>query len=394
MAKGTEERSFKYKPRDRETVRERANMRGGGYDGIFKQKYKKYKMRDGKNIIRVLPPTWDDANHYGYDIYVNYSIGADNASYLSLSKMKKEADPIAEARREADREGDEKYAKQLAPRQRVVMWIIDRQDEDEGPQLLDAPFTVDKALANLSLDEDTKEVTMIDDPENGCDFRFYKEGKGLNTDYEGTKMKLLKPSPLHEDPAVQKDWLKFVAANPIPECLEFHNYDYIAQVFKGAAPKDEDDDDEKPSRRRSKPVDDDEDEQPKAKKRVVTDDEDDEPEAKPAKRRAAVDDDDEAEEKPAKRRAPVDDDDEPDEKPKTRPRSRAADDDDDAEEKPARKRPAVDDDDEPEEKPAKKRAKPAADDDDPEDDADDKPQKGESIRDRLKRRRAVDDDED
>ena len=283
MAKGSD-RSFRYKPRTKEAVKERANMKGGGFDGIFKPQFKKYKMRDGKNIIRVLPPTWEGANHYGYDIWINYSIGADNSAYLSLSKMKNEADPLAEARREADREGDEKLAKELQPRQRVCMWIIDRQDEDEGPQIFDAPFTVDKALANLSLDEDTKEVTMIDDPDNGCDFRFYKEGSGLKTDYDASKMKLLKPSPLSDDEKLQEEWLGYVNENPIPECLQFYDYDHIAGVFNGTSKskKDEDDDDEDTPKKRTRGrvTDDDEDEAPKAKRKAPVDDDEDEAPAK------------------------------------------------------------------------------------------------------------------
>ncbi len=375
MAK-SDQRSFRYKPRSKEDVKERANMRGGGFDSVFNPKYKRYKMRDGKNLIRVLPPTWEDARHYGYDIFINYGIGADNQSYLSLSKMKNEADPLAEARREADREGDEKLAKELQPRQRVVMWIIDRMDEDEGPQLFDAPQTVDKALANLSLDEDTKEVTLVDDPENGCDFRFYKEGSGLKTDYDASKMKLMKPSPLCDDEKLQEEWLDYVKENPIPDALQFYDYDHISAVFNGTAKskKDADDDEETPKRRaRSRVTDDDEEVKPR---RRAADDDD--AEEKPQRRAAAEDDD---EEKP-KRRASVEDD-EPDEKPKGRTRGRLSADDEEPDEKPKRRAPV--DDDEPDEKP-KRRA--AAEDDD------ETPKKGESIRDRLKNRRQASKDDD
>lgn len=338
---------FKYQGRSKEDIKERANARGGGFDSIILPKFKRYKMRDGKNILRVLPPTWKGARHYGYDIWINYGIGVDNQSYLSLSKMKSEADPVAEARASANRKGDEEVAKQLQPRQRVLMWVIDRQAEDEGPQLFDAPMKVDKALANLSIDDDTKEVLQIDDPEEGNDFRFYKEGSGLKTDYDASKMKLLKPSPLCQDEALQEEWLDYVQANPITVCLQYYDYDHIqgvleGQVKKGAA--DDDDEEEKPARR-----------------------------TRPASR--TVEDEDGPEEKPTARRARPEPEPDPEDEEEADPAPRS---------RRARPEPEPDPDDEEEETPplhSKKRAAP-----EPEE---------ESINTRLKRRRAVaaDDDE-
>lgn len=239
MAKS--ERSFVYRKRTNEDVKERANMRGGNFDSFIKPQYKLYKVKDGKNLIRILPPTWEKPKHYGYDLYINYNIGADNQSYLSLSKMKGEADPLAEARKVAEREGDEALAKLLRPTQRIAMWIIDRQDEEEGPQLWCAPFTVDKAFANLAFDEDTKEVVFIDDPEEGCDVRFYKEGTGMLTKYEASKMKIMPAGPISDDEKQQDEWLEFIAENQIPDCLNYYEYDHISGVFDGKVhSKDED----------------------------------------------------------------------------------------------------------------------------------------------------------
>lgn len=267
MAKAA--RRFQYTPRSRDDVKERANMRGGGFDSFLKPAFKKYKILDGKNIVRILPPTWEGARHYGLDIWVNYGIGADNQSYLSISKMKSEKDPIVEMLREAQRAGDETLARQLDPRQRVLMWIIDRQHEEEGPQLLDAPFTLDKSFVNISLDEDTREVIFVDDPEKGCDIRFYKEGTGLATKYPGDKMKLLKTTPLCDDDGLMEEWLEYVQNNPLPECLNFYDYDHIKSVADGKVVKKADADDEDDARiaRRKKiePVDEDE---PKPKPRA------------------------------------------------------------------------------------------------------------------------------
>ena len=246
MAKvAKKERGFNYQKRTKDDLKERANMKGGNYDTYIKPKFKQWKPKDGKNLIRILPPTWDDAKHYGLDIFVNFSIGADNQAYLSLSKHGKGDDPLAEARREAQRDGDKDLAKALNPSQRILYWIIDRNDEDEGPLLWASPFTFDKSLSNLCIDEDTKEVIFIDDPAEGCDVRFYKEGTGLTTKYDPSKMKVLKPSTLHEDEGQEQDWLDFIAEHPLPEVLNFYDYDHIKATFDGQAGRKDDDEEEK-----------------------------------------------------------------------------------------------------------------------------------------------------
>jgi hypothetical protein len=282
-----ERRPFQYKERNVDDFKERANRSAGGFDSYIKQEFKRYKVRDGKNHVRILPPTWENASHYGYDIFVNYGIGPDNQSYLSLSKMAQKhpeleldgRDPIAEARRAAEREDEEELVKQLKPRDRVLCWVIDRLAEDEGPQLWDMPFTVDKDFCNLCLDEDTREVIYVDNPKNGYDIRFYKEGKGLNTKYPGAKMKLLGPSPLHEERATQQGWLDYAQEHPVPDCLQLHDYEHISAVFDGKVSR-RDDDDAEPVRRPARSPDLD-DEEPAPKTGKVVEEDDDEDDAPP-----------------------------------------------------------------------------------------------------------------
>jgi hypothetical protein len=261
MALGKKEKQgFVYQRRDAKVIKERADMKPGDYPKIFKSKYKVWKPKDGKNLIRIMPATWENAQYFGIDIFVNYSIGADNNQFLSLSKHGKGADPIAEAKQEAQREGDKKLAKSLTPNQRVLYWIIDRNDEDAGPLLYPAPFTFSTNLANLCIDEDTKDVIFVDDPAEGCDIRFHREGTGLSTDYPAAKMKILKPSPLHEDEALESEWLDFINENPLPDVLNFYDYDFIKNTFDGVIGSFEDKTEDKPfARKRAEP---DEDEEP------------------------------------------------------------------------------------------------------------------------------------
>lgn len=394
-----EQRGFRYQKRSKETLKERANMKGGNFDTIFKPKFKQWKPKDGKNRIRILPPTWDGAKHYGYDIFINYNIGADNQSYLSLEKHGMGADPLAEARREAQKEGDKDYAKKLQPNQRILYWIIDRNDEEEGPLLWAAPFTFDKSLSNLCIDEDTKDVIFIDDPENGRDVRFYKEGTGLLTKYDPSKMKVLEESTIHEDEGLEGEWLDFIADNPLPDVLNFYDYAHIKATFGGqigSRDDDAEDEDAKPVRSRRGSDDDEKPTRPRGRSRPEPEDED-EPEEKPARSR--------------QRAKPSEDDDPPDEdeKPQRRKASRQpADepDDDEPEEKPARgrRRVAEPEDDEPEEKPARRKVKAAEPDEDADDappstrrgrsSADDDDENGGNLRQRLAARRQSRSDDD
>ena len=308
---------FGYHRRTVESARKAASEKGGNFDSFIKSDFKKYKVRDGKNLIRIIQPTWDDAEHYAYTIQLNYGIGVDNQSFLSLSAMLGEKDPLAEAKKVAEREGDKKTAKALQPRKRRLMWIIDRLDEEEGPQLFDCPLTVDNDFLNLAQDEDTKEVMWVDDPKTGHDIRFYKEGVQLATKYPAAKMKILGETPLHEDLDVAKDWITYVKENPVPECLNFYDYDHIASVFDGTVrtADDDEDKDEKPSRKPAR--DEDPDERPSRKpSREPEPDPDEDPEPQPKKpagrqRSQLQDEEAEPDHKP-RRQQPADDNEDPD----------------------------------------------------------------------------------
>lgn len=252
------QRRFTYQPRDASTVKARSNQRGGDYDSIWKDGVKLFKPREGKNTIRILPPTWANADHYGYNVFVNYSIGVDNGQYLSLKSMKNERDPLDEARKQAEKDGNKKLADSLRPSKRVAFYLIDRNDEEAGPQIWVCPWTVDKSFCGIAIDEETGAVTQVDNPEGGegggCDIRFYVEGTGLGRNYPAEKMRVFKPSPLSENESEMNEWLDHAVAHPIPNMLNFYDYDHIASVFEGHVVKDDGDDEttKRPSKTSSK----------------------------------------------------------------------------------------------------------------------------------------------
>lgn len=238
---------FEYRQRDASSARKRAESSGKDFDRYLQDVADAYAVNDGDNVVRILPPTWDDAEHYGHDIYVHYEIGPDKGTYLCLNKMKGEKCPICEERKRAQNEGDEDYAKKLEPKKRVLVYVIDRNKEKEGIKVWAMPWTLDRDIVKVSVDKRTGEVLPIDHPDDGYDVMFERTGKGPRTEYVGVSIDR-KSSPLDNDKA-----LDFAQEHPLPTLLKFYPYDHIASVFDGGSPpaggrdrrRDDDDDDDR-----------------------------------------------------------------------------------------------------------------------------------------------------
>lgn len=219
--------SFHYQPRSAEQAKARSAKGAHDYDKIVKDDVKTWKPNNGLNRIRILPPTWDGADHFGFDLHVHYGVGADRGQYLDLNKMLGKPDPIEEERLQASRDGDVKYAKDLESKRRVGIYLIDRDHEREGVQFWAMPWTLDRDIVKVSMDRSTGEVLPIDHPEDGFDVEFEKQGDKDRTEYVGVAISR-RSTPLGKD-----SWLDHAVDHPIPEILQYFDYDHIAKVFGG-----------------------------------------------------------------------------------------------------------------------------------------------------------------
>lgn len=220
--------SYSYKPRTAEEMNKRSNQGAKDFDVYVRNDVKTFSPHDGANTIRILPPTWDDPNHYGIDIHVHYGVGPDSQSYLCLNKMKGEACPICEelVRARQGRESEE-YVKNLEPTKRVLFYMIDRDNEKDGVIAWAAPWTIDRDITKVSVDRKTNEVLPIDDPRDGFDVEFDRTGKGIGTKYVGITV-ARRESSLGDDA-----WLDWAIDNPLTEVLEYYSYDHILKAFGG-----------------------------------------------------------------------------------------------------------------------------------------------------------------
>lgn len=232
--------AFQYQRRDAQAWDKRANQRGGDFVGFVKDDYQMYQVEKGDNFIRFLPPTWENAEHYGLDVYIHYGIGPDNGSVLCLAKMAQspvaairkacpgDRCPICEARQRAERAGDNELKDELTSRKSVLAWIINRKDEKKGPQVWRMPWTLDRDITKLCKDPRTGELYFIDDPENGYDLSFEKQGDQLTTKYVGIQL-ARRPS------SIDQEFLDYVVECELPDTLQFMEYDDIQKLFEGGA---------------------------------------------------------------------------------------------------------------------------------------------------------------
>ncbi|WVW36973.1 hypothetical protein vBValSR12Z_73 [Vibrio phage vB_ValS_R12Z] len=222
-------KGFEYKKRSKEQVQKRAEQQSGDFKSIFKEGIKMYKPKKGDNAIRILPATWEDPEHYALDVHIHYGVGADEERVLALHEMLGEDDPIRDMRMEYEADGNKEMAKACRPGRACAMWIVDMDNEAEGPQMYLAPPTVDAGIAQVSIDKRSGEMFDIDDPENGYEVYFTKQGEGMNTKYVGFQLART-PSEVDEE------HLDYAIDNPIPDCLVYLEYEEIEKMIAGWTP--------------------------------------------------------------------------------------------------------------------------------------------------------------
>lgn len=275
---------FVYKPRTADQIKDRASRKNSKFDSIFKPGYDSYRPKPGDNLFRYLPPSWDDADHYGYTVHVHRNIGANNSTYLCPQKMLGKKCAVCEAAKEAKDAGESEEAKELGTSERIVSWVLDRDGDDpEKPLLYDQSWTQDRDIVSLCVNERSGEILMVDHPDNGYDITIKRSGTGMKTKYYGYAV-ARSESPIHDSEKAQEEILNYVKENPIPDTLNFYDYTYMKGVLSGTVAekdevvdKDEDEEEDvKPTARAGR--------RPTSIK-DLTEDEEEEEEVKPARTR-------------------------------------------------------------------------------------------------------------
>jgi hypothetical protein len=300
-----------------------------------------FKPKAGSVLIDILPyevgegnPNAEPGNLFWTRVYyVHRGIGANQEMVICPLKTAKEPCPICKFRQGLMKKASEDHEdtiKDLAPRERQLVNLINLKEPDKGIQLWDvSTYNFGNVLAGVLRNADE------DDDWDG----FYHLEGGLSLkvglveeSFSGTKFIsaeniYFKPRREDYDDSVLK---KVFCLDELVVPLE---YEALKKQFLETSEDPEEDEDEPRAGKRKRVVEEeDEDEAPPKKKRVVEEEED---EAPPRRKRPVQSDEDDDNDG-----APPDEDDEP--APKKKRRVEAEDED----EAPAKKKkPAADDDD-------------------------------------------------
>lgn len=348
--------AFKYRGGERtsEDVTRRSKMSGGSYDNYLSSDAPFFKAREGDNEVRIMPRTWDDEEKWGTGweivVYFHRNVGPDNATYLCLDKMKGERCPICDAR--ADMDEDEANAVRVQAR--PLCYIIDRNNEKAGPQIMGMPMTLFREINARSVHKKTGSVLRIDGDKDllGHDVAFVREGTDKKTTYSSVEVYPEKTN-LGPDEKRENRWLDFVEDHPLPEMLVYFDPEHIEKVLFGKAERRRGDDadggEEEDRRGRSRrgrgSSDDQEEDRPR---RGKARDQDEEQDDRPSRRGSSRNEDDDTgeNERPSRRRSREEETEEETSTTRSRGRRGGDDDDDEPEGRSSRSRRGDDDDEE------------------------------------------------
>lgn len=234
---------FQYQSRDKSKIDERANQTGSNRENFIVPGFKLFKIQKD-NKVRILPPTWNDPSHYGFDVWVHYNVG--NGSSYACPKLmgKSKFCPICDEVENLKREGKTKEAGELSAKKRVLVWVIDRNNESDGPKFWPMPWTLDREIVKQAVDDELKGYLLVDKPDDGYDIIFSKEGEKDRTEYVGVKV-ARKSSPISFKESEVEEWLDFIVDHPVPSIIKYVDVKELSDIFNGITPAEEEDDFEK-----------------------------------------------------------------------------------------------------------------------------------------------------
>lgn len=163
---------------------------GGGY----------WKCPKGRSVIRILPPV-GGMDFFFVEVGQHYIDGS-NYTCPAITSGGEEKCPVCETNELLFQAGEKSAAANYRVNQRFWMNVIDRKDEDSGPQIFTPGKMIFSALVALISDPD---YGAIDDEYDGFDVKIDKTGEGLDTKY--SVLPARNPTPLSADDDELEDWL-------------------------------------------------------------------------------------------------------------------------------------------------------------------------------------------
>lgn len=237
--------------RNPENVRRRTEQTAGNFDTIFKSGIEQWYPKPGENAVRILPASWPDAEHYGYDVFVHSYIGSSGSTYICPNKTFGKPCAACDESKELKAAGEEEASKAMAAKKKTIVYLIDRDERKPTPRVWVMSWNQDKEIQDGAIIKRTNTTLYLDDENEGWDLFIKRTGKSLNTRYSYVVDR--DPSPIDNDPRTQDEILAYVDDNPIPDLLKFADNETIAKALDGGTrERDRDLDDDRGGRDRDR----------------------------------------------------------------------------------------------------------------------------------------------
>ena len=184
-----------------------------------------WKPKNGENIIRILPPKDDNEIPY-YETAV-HSFGS---NILYCPRTIDQRCPICEETRMRYNKGkdiDKEIGSKIRARKQYLYNIIDRgSDKPTDVKVYISGKKVWGKIMSYYFDE---EYGILDDVDNGYDFKLIKKSQGDYPNYDDSRP-FKNPSPLSEDPAEVKEILSNL--KDLSSLVEYKSYDELLEILE------------------------------------------------------------------------------------------------------------------------------------------------------------------
>lgn len=158
-----------------------------------------WKPKEGKNVIRILPP-WSDAETFYKEVPYHWNVTSDKKGFTCRSVIGKKCYicEVIQELSESSSPADQKRAQDLMATTRMLYNIVDMDNQSAGIQLYASGEKILQELLSHYVDTEWGNFTHY---RKGYDVIIHREGTGLSTKY--TLRLKRNPSPIAD-----KRWLK------------------------------------------------------------------------------------------------------------------------------------------------------------------------------------------
>lgn len=207
------------------------------------------KLKPGRTVLRVLPPKkGEKLFKVAYVHYLDVP-GVGRVSFNCPRLMAKRQCSVCRTEAQLMNTGEDvdyRKARKLKAKRQIFFNVINRAEEDAGPVAFRFGKMIEDQLIEIRQDEE--DGGNFAHPIEGFDLKFSRKGEGQNDTEYKVVVTGPNPKPLHEDPAVMKEWIE--NQPDLSRFLRVLSDEAIEKKLRGESGDDDDEEDTRSSSRR------------------------------------------------------------------------------------------------------------------------------------------------